>query len=67
MFNKVEIDLLIVCLRHELDQVDRAIITLERMARARRAAAAPLRRPIEEERVPRNSNRNWTEHRRRAD
>jgi hypothetical protein len=66
VINKVEIDVLLLFLRQELDQVDRAIVTLETMARLRRAAASPLRGPIEEDRIPISSTRNWSRHRRRA-
>ena len=68
MLNKVEVDFLIVYLRGELDQVDRAIVALERMARTQRGAADRVtKRPIASERAPQGSAwRRWTHHRLRA-
>jgi hypothetical protein len=46
MLNHLDIDFLLVCLRRELNKVDRAIVSLEQIARTNRAEAGVPRRPM---------------------
>jgi hypothetical protein len=68
VFNQAEVDFLIIHLRCELDQVDREIVALERMARTQRVAAGRVaKRPIASERAPQGrAGKGWTHHRFRA-
>lgn len=61
----VEIDFLIFCLRRKLDEVDQAIVELERKARTQRGTA-PRRRPLARERLELSGTRERTSHCRRA-
>jgi hypothetical protein len=65
VLNQIEIDFLLVHLRRELDQVNRALAALERMARTRRRSVP--KRPIARERAAAGATaKGWTRHRRRT-
>lgn len=64
VISRQDIDFLIVYLRRELDNVDRAIDALEHVAQARRAAARLTRRPVlRAEALRGNAAKAWTHHR----
>lgn len=67
MLTKIEIEFLILCLRNELNLVERTIAQLERQAREERIRpATPQKLPPAREESPLRCRDGWTRHRRRA-
>jgi hypothetical protein len=65
VFNQAEVDDLIIHFRQELDEVERAIVALERMNGTQRAAAARvMKRPIASDYASlRRAGKGWMRHR----
>ena len=64
MLNHLDIDFLLVCLRRELNKVDRAIVSLEQIALTKRAEFGVPRRPMADDRTANSGSGKWRSHHR---
>lgn len=68
MVNRIELETLLSYLRYELEQIDEAIVALERMALRRNFSATEATRPISSRSAGRSGLRSgWSSHHIRTD